>query len=927
MRVGLCLGMLAVGALMTTACKGRVIYDDTAAGGDLMGDSAPGDTTAGDDLVGDSNAGDPHRSFCGNNQCDGEEDCSSCPDDCLATGEVCCGRRVRLADRFVDFEQGDDTNPGTRDQPWQHHPWDENAEGNAAADPGQDRVYVFKRGVLYRGRLEAAHSGTVEEPICLTSAADWGQGSATLVGSVPLDGWTPCSAVDCPEIPEASRPSTWFSDIGTSYVPRLLWQVDNGQIARIPIARAPNWTPNYADDPRQDWWEIVKRAREISLEVNDSSGFAGGDELTVGSDTAVVATVSSVEEGLLHIAATSWSELVAGAEISNGSVTTTIDRATRHDIRQLTDPAHLTGPGDLVGATIWSERKSMPRPGADKIIGHDSTRGMVRVDFRGLSGWRPTQYDRYMLEDSPHLLDSPGEYYVAREGNRAGILFLWLPDDRHPNDIQIEAAYQRYVLEILNQSEIIVDGLDLRFTNGVDPFSSSVNNAGRYGSLVRIRGTCSGVRVLNCHLSHAPAGIVAYPTVAGDILDHVEVSGNELHNIDAEAVALGSGRSTPTTYLGTRLVHAKVLGNQVWNIGARTLGRVGLATHGHAIQIDGGEVVEVAHNHVKGSWGAGIIVFGAAAYFRGNLEHPLVRNLIHHNVVEDTLLGLQDYGGIASWMGGPSYVFNNVSSNAVGYRHAHHRTNTTIYYRRSCYGIGIYLDGQYKGYAFNNIVIGKNNNAEDPIYNSAAFNEAMGFMNTVFHNTFYRYSVGLHKGMVQHNRCRYLGNLLIDMGQKFIRQEPRQDVIEHSGLAYGQNIFEGEPDSFGRLGGHTLATLDSWQQHLSDNLSMATATGQLATGPQVEDAPAGEFEPRAGVAAIDSGVKVFVPWGLFGVVGEWNFLLHPADPTVILGENMNMNDEWLHRGMYQDIPRNDLVCRNVDGSSFVNGTLEDWTLG
>ena len=72
---------------------------------------------------------------------------------------------------------------------------------------------------------------------------------------------------------------------------------------------------------------------------------------------------------------------------------------------------------------------------------------------------------------------------------------------------------------------------------------------------------------------------------------------------------------------------------------------------------------------------------------------------------------------------------------------------------------------------------------------------------------------------------------------------------------------------------------------------------------------------------------MFVPWGLYGVVGEWHFLRHPADPTLVLGENIYMNDEWLTRSMYQDIPRNDLQCHKVDTNSFTVGQLEDWTAG
>jgi hypothetical protein len=61
-------------------------------------------------------------------------------------------------------------------------------------------------------------------------------------------------------------------------------------------------------------------------------------------------------------------------------------------------------------------------------------------------------------------------------------------------------------------------------------------------------------------------------------------------------------------------------------------------------------------------------------------------------------------------------------------------------------------------------------------------------------------------------------------------------------------------------------------------------------------------------------------------VGEWGFYETGTTETVH-GENINMNEEWVTRTMFQDIPRNDLHCHNTDAGSFVAGTLEDWTPG
>ena len=49
--------------------------------------------------------------------------------------------------------------------------------------------------------------------------------------------------------------------------------------------------------------------------------------------------------------------------------------------------------------------------------------------------------------------------------------------------------------------------------------------------------------------------------------------------------------------------------------------------------------------------------------------------------------------------------------------------------------------------------------------------------------------------------------------------------------------------------------------------------------------------------------------------------------TVILGENINWNDEWRSRSMYQHVPRNDLKGHQLDAANFKLGTLEDWVEG
>ena len=65
-------------------------------------------------------------------------------------------------------------------------------------------------------------------------------------------------------------------------------------------------------------------------------------------------------------------------------------------------------------------------------------------------------------------------------------------------------------------------------------------------------------------------------------------------------------------------------------------------------------------------------------------------------------------------------------------------------------------------------------------------------------------------------------------------------------------------------------------------------TGTMIASQPVKDAERHDFMPVKGSPAIDAGVRVFVPWALYGVVGEWHFLRRNDDPSIINGENINI---------------------------------------
>ena len=845
--------------------------------------------------------------------------------------------------RYIDFEKGSDMNPGSRERPWKHHPWDKAAKWQAAMGKGI-HTYYFKKGVIYRGALVVKESGEPDHPIYLTVDSSWGEGKASIYGSVRITtGWNRCTNGECPKIPQEGRKHTWYIDLRKGFVPRILWEIHNDKVIRINIARIPNWKITNPDDPRSEWWELTDSIVEVKIFLNNTNGFEVGEGITGnGIWTDKDENRDNLKKGrnrivevakkYIKIKAFEWKkgEIKAGVEVTSGKIRAKVLKISgSHDvISHLKDQKKITqiNPEYWVGATMWAEKESMPKPDAEKVIGYDPIEQSLKIKYhRGIKG--PRKYDRYFLENLPKFLDVPGEYYYCKSGRNSGRLFVRLPENRNPNQSIIEAAKENVLLDIKNKNNILISGLEMRFANAIACGTKKARLASLHASAVRIIGNCCNIKIINSEINNLPAGIIAFPEKNNDTLDYIEVSDNAFYNIDGTPVGLSNGKSHyKLKKAGARLIHVNVFRNKVYNVGYRVLSHWSLGPH--AIHVEGGELVDIAGNVVNRCWGSGIIAVNGSQISKGSVKRSLVRILIHHNKVTNSLLGMQDYGGIASWRGGPSYIYSNISGNPVGYKHAHYqRLKRKNWYRTSCYGVGIYLDAQYKGYVFNNIIWGKNNNVNHRYYNSTAFNEAAGFMNTVFNNTMYRFGIGIHKGMFQHNRCYYLGNMMLDMGHKFIQQEPIPSIIEYHSLGYANNIFQGNPSDFGQLGRKVYGSLCKWKKAIEAKNVMVTQTGKIMEKPQVVDVKAHNFQLKPDSIAIDNGVKVFVPWGLYGVVGEWNFFRHPADPKVILGENMNWNNECHDIGMLQDIPRNNLIAHNIDESSFKFGLLEDWVKG
>jgi hypothetical protein len=783
--------------------------------------------------------------------------------------------------RYVDFDLGNDENVGTiRQAPWKHHPWDPQSTGKAKACRGI-HTYVFKGGVYYRGELIAREAGKRGDPIRLTRDPAWGQGPAVLCGSERITGWK--KGATHKDIPEPEK--VWWADL--NFAPRSVWLVRNeGDFFRIPLARTPNWKRSNPDEVKSQWWVWDNPHKPFGNTIKNSAG----QEVHLGIDTK-------------HIK----------------------DRPEDY----------------FKDALIWPEFgwvMSQPYPTQVEVVD-------LKQNGLGFSGWTGggtggviMRNMRYYLEDKPQYLDDPeGEFWFEKEG-KSGRLYLRLPGDADPNVARVEAGKRPNLVNGENVEYLDISGLTFRFTPSMwdltsAPWDFRTRPWGVRGELhpgcVRVWGSGRGIRVANCLFEHVFFPIRIRSLFDGQRVDDVRIEDNEFRFTDNGILSVEDGSGWGYAKLRGLLGGVRIYRNRSFETGTRPA----RYSTGTGITVSGAKTVEIAGNVIERSYAQGIDVHGAKTSGMWG-DVPFTRILIHHNKVWESMLNCNDYGGIETWQGGPAYVFDNLSYNAQGYRNWERYSGTD-----AGFGHAYYLDGAFKNYHFNNIAWGRSKDAANPLANCSAFQEIISYQNTFFQNTAYNVHEGSRRQAPTAGRNKYLGNIWDGMGKYVFRHaDPARTKAEDAGPqrshfaletnAYGRNIFY-DIAAMGVLepSGRWLLTVADFKLALHKNQSLLSELGATSKTSPLRDPAQGDFRPTHGAAGIGKGVKVFVPWALCGVVGEWNFYPAGNDPTCLIDEHWYMTDYHVSREEYYNRPMYPLQGVNVTRENYVPGPLEDWVAG
>lgn len=791
--------------------------------------------------------------------------------------------------RYIDFANGNDKNDGTaKDSAWKHHPWDGNASDKAKACSGI-HIYVFKGGVTYRGRLVASESGTPGNPIRLCSDPSWGDGPAVLSGSEIVKGFKKAGAH--PKTPDADK--VW--SVKLDWAPRMVWmRTDSDEVINIPLARTPNWTVTDPEDTMSEWFEWENPE---------------------------------------------WWK--------NENVTTTVGKKK---MKKGTDRKNLTEDADYYkDAIIWSEWSVvMGTPYPSQV---EAVPGKGQLAFQGMWWGTSTKLrngHRYFLEDKPHYLDSAGEYWFDKKGN-GGTLYIRLPDDADPNQATVEVAKRYGIIEdvasdkapprldVLRDkkndpgtvsdkgvSNVEFAGLTFEFNNTwwdhwyPSWMHKEVTTAG-----IRLRGSTDAVHIHHCHFRHVIAGIRINPINVNAKNGSIHVSDNVFEYTGDAAVAIGKG--------ATSVEHIDFLRNKCYMIGMRP----DRQSSGHAVNINFPTTMHVAGNILDRTYGAGLFLFGGKG--SGAAGHkPLSRHLVHHNKVSNSLLRANDWGGIEAWQGGPFYIYNNISANPGGLWQGRMKRDSF----NSRLGFAYYLDGGFKNYLFNNIAWGLNNEQGNYKCNAYAFYEAVGTIhNSFINNTIYRFASG-SSWSPRGGHHHFVGNVWSDISDKVfhhgkLKEDKSKSPVEypHELMAYGPNVFHKIKGTFGQF--ENLPPVED--QKMKDFKTMEAAVKRnktinaqlgIYTDKQVLRDPANwDLRPVPGSPAIDNGAIHFVPWGLYGMVGEWNFYHDGKNVNKIPDEHWFLKDYMTNRATYHQAPQYPLTAVNVTDDNYVAGPLETWVKG
>ena len=375
-------------------------------------------------------------------------------------------------DVWVNAGSGSDANAGSEAAPF--------ATLQRACDESTtDPVLVVHVGPgVYREFVQIQRNGTH----LVVAEAD--RGSVVLTGAEPsaASTWT---QADPPGLPAAASGHVWWTDLSAwEYPPQILTQrLPDTSIARLPMAREPDWTVT------TEWkWHENWQTASVPLRF-------WADESAASEVSAHYLSAPFLQQ---------WGDLT-------GARVWVKDTVTGHDTYAAGIVAHWPGEGTI----------ELSRP--CHISGGDDGLGAA---------------SKFVVENAASLLDQEGEWFYDAASSR---LWVWPVGGGDPAGLELEIARRKRGIATA-ASDVVLDGLTLRSFD----YQQDYWGEGTRDAALSLRGGAdaltTGITVRNCLVEYAARGIdlVAdssggIPTIRGLTIEDTTIQHIDGHGINVQS--------------------------------------------------------------------------------------------------------------------------------------------------------------------------------------------------------------------------------------------------------------------------------------------------------------------------------------------------------------------------------------------------------
>lgn len=433
-----------------------------------------------------------------------------------------------------------------------------------AADLATPGVSVHIMPGIYRETVNPAMSGTADEPILYM--AENGTGTAIIRGSESSQSleWTQLET-NTIGLPDEVEPSNIYTaDLAVLELdgpPRFVVELDgDGEvIARLPLAREPDWEVTSEWKYHEFWWAADGGHREAGCNPATDPDSKDCDSES-RSETELTDRTDDSEPGGI-------------------------------------EPGNLTTLGDLTGATLVAvDTKQGHNVYRRTIVDHDIEAGRITVDENSKAGgeaglgWG----SKYYLENKPYFLDTPGEWWYDNENGR---LYIWPLTAQDPTALKIEISARDKGFILKDRSNITLDGLTIEFLNGTAVHQSNNTTEHSYGNTVR-----------NALLRYANRGVDLRQSIADDpmyITDGFTLEDSEIAYMDTHGVNMQFGwgdGSDSASFTHAGIINTLIRGNELHHLGFRSDldNAIGLLfVRPDRLRFEGNHVHHVAQNGVQ----------------------------------------------------------------------------------------------------------------------------------------------------------------------------------------------------------------------------------------------------------------------------------------------------------------------------------------